>query len=69
HLPSTPSCLPRHADWSVVDPDLKMKGLKGMRIADASIFLCVPAANTQASVYTFAERATDLIKGGYTKLH
>ncbi|KAK0493876.1 hypothetical protein EDD18DRAFT_1077972, partial [Armillaria luteobubalina] len=66
HLPSTPSCLPRHADWGVIDPDLKMKGLKGVRIVDASVF---PLASTQESVYTFAERATDLIKGGYTKLH
>ncbi|KAK0477901.1 alcohol oxidase [Armillaria novae-zelandiae] len=69
HPVGTASMSPRHADWGVVDPDLKMKGLKGVRIVDASVFPYVPAANTQAAVYAFAERAADLIKRDYVKKH
>ncbi|EIM83276.1 aryl-alcohol-oxidase from pleurotus Eryingii [Stereum hirsutum FP-91666 SS1] len=46
----------------VVNPDLTVKGVKGLRIIDAGILPFVPAAHTQASVYIIAERAAALIK-------
>ncbi|KAJ7579809.1 alcohol oxidase [Mycena floridula] len=52
----------KDAAYGVVDPDLKVKGVTGLRIVDASIIPRVPAANTQGPVYVIAERAADLIK-------
>ncbi|KAJ7347023.1 hypothetical protein DFH08DRAFT_961415 [Mycena albidolilacea] len=53
------------ADHGVVDPDLTVKGLGGLRIVDGSVLPYVPVAHTQAAVYIFAERAADLIKAAF----
>ncbi|KAF8921082.1 aryl-alcohol oxidase [Mucidula mucida] len=66
HPVSTASMSPVGADWGVVNPDLLLKGAKGVRIVDASVLPFVPAAHTQAPVYAFAERAADLIKQAWT---
>ncbi|KXN84481.1 Choline dehydrogenase, mitochondrial [Leucoagaricus sp. SymC.cos] len=62
HGISTAAMSPRNATWGVVDPDLLVKGVSGLRIVDASIMPYVPAAHTQTPVYMIAERAADLIK-------
>ncbi|KAK0224226.1 aryl-alcohol oxidase precursor [Armillaria fumosa] len=62
HPVGSASMSPVNADWGVVDPDLKLKGAKGVRIVDASVLPFLPAAHTQVPVYVFAERAADLIK-------
>ncbi|KAK7054492.1 hypothetical protein VNI00_003690 [Paramarasmius palmivorus] len=49
----------------VVDASLKVKGVKGLRVVDASVFPQSPECNTQALVYVVAERAADLIKNEY----
>ncbi|KAF6757970.1 GMC oxidoreductase-domain-containing protein [Ephemerocybe angulata] len=46
----------------VVDSELKVKTVTGLRVADAAVIPYVPTAHTQAAVYTLAERAADLIK-------
>ncbi|KAF5975699.1 alcohol oxidase [Fusarium coicis] len=46
----------------VVDPELKVRGTCKLRIAHASIMPLVPSAHLQASVYTIAEKAADMIK-------
>jgi choline dehydrogenase-like flavoprotein len=46
---------------SVVDHDLKVKGLSGVRVADASIMPTLIGGNTNAPVVAFAEKAVDLI--------
>ncbi|PVH91506.1 GMC oxidoreductase, partial [Periconia macrospinosa] len=48
----------------VVDTSLRVYGVSGLRVVDASIFPLVPQSNTQSLVYAVAERAADLIKQG-----
>ncbi|KAJ7733596.1 GMC oxidoreductase-domain-containing protein [Mycena olivaceomarginata] len=62
HPVGTAAMSAPEADHSVVDPDLTVRGLGGLRIVDGSVLPYVPAAHTQAAVYVFAERAADLIK-------
>jgi choline dehydrogenase len=45
----------------VVDEQLKVKGLKGLRIVDASIFPSIINANIQSTVIAIAEKASELI--------
>ncbi|KAK1227552.1 hypothetical protein PQX77_009460 [Marasmius sp. AFHP31] len=62
HIVGTAGMSRRGAVYGVVDPDLKVKGAKGLRVIDASVLPFLPAGNTMAPVYAVAERAADLIK-------
>jgi choline dehydrogenase len=48
---------------AVVDRELKVRGVEGLRVVDASVMPTVPRGNTNAPVIALAERAADLIKG------
>jgi len=48
---------------SVVDPGLRVRGVDGLRVADASVVPFCVAGNAQASVIAVAEKASDLILG------
>ena len=47
----------------VVDAELRVQGIDGLRVADASIMPTVPGGNTYGAVLMIAERAADLIRG------
>ena len=47
----------------VVDAALRVRGVEGLRVADASIMPTVPGGNTYGAVLMIAERAADLIRG------
>jgi choline dehydrogenase len=46
---------------AVVDPRLRVHGITGLRVADASVIPVIPSCNTQAPVIAIAERAADLV--------
>ncbi|KZV68609.1 GMC oxidoreductase [Peniophora sp. CONT] len=50
------------AGCGALNPDLTVKGTKGLRVVDASAFPFIISGHTQAAVYIIAERAADLIK-------
>jgi choline dehydrogenase len=53
-------------DDAVVDPQLRVNGVDGLRVVDASIMPLVPRGNTNAPTITVAERAADLIRAAPT---
>jgi choline dehydrogenase len=48
---------------AVVDPELRVIGLSGLRIADASVMPKIPSGNTNAATIMIGEKASDLILG------
>lgn len=46
----------------VVDDDLKVYGVRGLRVCDASVFPCITSAHTMAPVIAVAERCADIMK-------
>lgn len=49
-------------ELAVVDPQLRVRGLEGLWIADASVMPSIPTCNTQAPTVAIAERAADLLR-------
>ncbi|MEU9381232.1 GMC family oxidoreductase N-terminal domain-containing protein, partial [Streptomyces sp. NPDC048279] len=57
------TCMMGEDEVSVVDSALRVHGLDGLRVADASVIPSIPSSNTNATVYAIAERAADLLRG------
>jgi choline dehydrogenase-like flavoprotein len=48
---------------AVVDPQLRVRGLDGLRICDSSVMPSLVGSNTNAPSIMIGERAADLIRG------
>ena len=46
---------------AVVSADLRVKGLRGLRVADASVMPVIPGGQTSAPVIMIAEKAAEII--------
>lgn len=62
HYAGTCKMGPSSDNSSVVDNNLKVHGIKGLRVIDASVIPVTTSGHTMATVYMIAEKGADLIK-------
>jgi choline dehydrogenase len=58
----TSTCAMGSGEDAVVDPELKVRGVSGLRVADASVMPAVCRGNTNAPTIMIGEKAADLVK-------
>lgn len=69
HIVGTVRMGPDGDKKAVVDSTLKVKGVKGLRVVDASIMPEIISSGTQAATMMIAEKGSDMIKESWnTKL-
>jgi choline dehydrogenase len=59
----TGTCAMGGAETAVCDPELRVRGVEGLRVVDASVLPEAPRGGTNATTIMLAERAADLIRG------
>jgi choline dehydrogenase len=57
------TCRIGEDELAVVDPELRVRGVERLRVADASVMPVIPGGNTNAPAIMVGERASDLIRG------
>jgi choline dehydrogenase len=67
HACGTAKMGPDDDPMAVVDPQLRVRGIAGLRIADASVMPSVPSNNVNAATIMIGEKAADLIKADATR--
>ncbi|CAL7944276.1 unnamed protein product [Xylocopa violacea] len=62
HYSGTCKMGPENDTSAVVDPTLKVIGIQGLRVADASVMPEIPTGDTNIPVYMIAEKLSDMVK-------
>jgi choline dehydrogenase len=59
----TSTCTMGTGPMAVVGPDLRVHGIGGLRVADASVMPTVVSGNTNAATIMIGEKCVDLVRG------
>jgi choline dehydrogenase len=59
----TSTCTMGTGPMAVVDPELRVRGIEGLRVADASIMPTVISGNTNAATIMIGEKLVDMVRG------
>ena len=57
------TCAMGTGEQAVVDPELRVRGVEALRVADASVMPVVTRGNTNAPTIMIGEKAADLLRG------
>ncbi|KAL7643299.1 UNVERIFIED_CONTAM: hypothetical protein RMT77_006591 [Armadillidium vulgare] len=65
HLSGTAKMAPNNDPTRVVDPELRVRGISGLRVADTSIMPIIITGTTNTPAIMIGEKASDLIKNSW----
>jgi choline dehydrogenase len=60
------TCKMGSDDMAVVDSELRVRGIDGLRVIDSSVFPTVPSSNTNAPTIALGEKGADIVLKAWT---